>query len=86
MDNCAECHKPSSSLFFSSEGQWFCRHCYTPPSLTNTCRLFERGHANPIDPMATTAHIRDIQARRLDTKTKKMYYDQGPKSHFFLKG
>lgn len=31
---------------------------------------------------ASVAHIKDIKARRLDTKTGKMYYDRGERTYF----
>ena len=83
---CLQCHKPASSLHYAGPGLWICKHCYAPPPPMNTCRLFEKGHANPIDPEATTAHVRDIQARRYDTVEHRMYYDRGNKSYSFQKG
>ena len=48
----------------------------------DTCRPFEYGHENPDDPKGSTAHVRDIKTRRLDTKTKKMFYYEKPKTYF----
>lgn len=75
------CNKPAASLFLSWDG-WGCRHCVSGLN-EPTCRLFEYGVENPIDPKGSTAHVRDIKARRINTKTKEMFYYQAPKTYFF---
>jgi hypothetical protein len=76
---CVECHKPASGLHYAGKGEWVCRHCYTRPPPMNICQLHERSDI----PGATTAHIRDLESRRLDTRTGKMYYDKGKMSYFY---
>lgn len=64
-------------------GHWVCSHCYVSPDPRDTCRPFEFGHENPTDPKGSTAHVRDIKARRIDPKTKKQFYYETPKTYFF---
>lgn len=80
---CSSCQKPASSLFYVGDG-WDCRHCLSGNG-DSSCRLFEYGVENPIDSKGSTAHVRDIKARRIDPKTKEMFYYQGPKTYFFSK-
>lgn len=80
---CQNCGKPSSSVFYVG-GQWNCRHC-VPGINDPSCRLFEYGVENPIDPKGSTAHVRDIKARRIDPKTKTFFYYEKPKTYFFSK-
>lgn len=77
-DVCPSCKKPSSILRWV-DGYWLCRHC-APSFAGPSCRLFER---DSVVPEATTAHIRDLESRRVDTKTGKMYYDKGKVSYFY---
>lgn len=85
-DKCENCYKPSGTYFFDKESKkWFCDDCWNPPPLMDTCRPFEYGHENKDDPKGSTAHVRDIKARRLDTKTKQMYYYAPPKTYFLPK-
>lgn len=46
----------------------------------------EVGVENPYDKKGSTAHVRDIKSRRLDPKTKKMFYYEPPRTYFFPKG
>lgn len=80
---CAKCKKFAASLFYDGDG-WYCRHCISG-NHDSRCRLFEYGVENPIDPKGSTAHVRDIKARRIDPKTKTMFYYEGPKTYFFPK-
>lgn len=77
---CKNCGKYSGSLHYQG-GDWLCRHCYG--SGDTGCRLFEYGVENPIDAKGSTAHVRDIKARRLDPKTKTLFYYEKPKTYFF---
>lgn len=80
---CPECKKPTATFKLVDE-KWLCRSCagsWEPLG----CRLFEYGVENPMDPKGSTAHVRDIKARRLDPKTKKLFYYQPPKTYFFSK-
>lgn len=80
---CEKCEKPAQSLYFD-EGLWICRHCR---SFEETGVHFkEVGVENPYDKKGSTAHVRDIKSRRLDTKTGKMFYHQAPKTYYFSKG
>lgn len=81
---CPKCHKPSSSLFYVGDG-WNCRHCGLDSDNNSSCRLFEFGVENPIDPKGSTAHVQDIKNRRIDPKTKTQFYYQKPKTYFFSK-
>jgi hypothetical protein len=80
MDNCAICEKPSSS-YLVIDGQLICRWCAPAPEAG--CRLFEYGHENPMDPKGSTAHVRDIKARRYDNESKKVYYEKPSRTYFF---
>jgi ribosomal protein L37AE/L43A len=75
---CPSCKKPSSILRWA-DGYWLCRMC-APSYLGPSCRLFEVD--SEVKEM-TTAHRRDLEERRLDTKTGKMYYDRGKTSYFY---
>lgn len=79
---CENCKKPSISLHFQ-DPLWVCRTCYVAPALAEVCRPHEYGHENPDDPKGSTAHVRDIKARRWDPKEKRMFYYQKPKTYFF---
>jgi len=85
MKNCAGCGKPSSTLHLDGEA-WVCRHCFHAPAVPAGCNLFERGHENPMDPDGTTAHIRDIKARRWDPKENRVFYYAPPRGYSFPKG
>lgn len=80
---CEKCEKPASSLYLE-EMKWVCKHCrsFDEPSLY----FKEVGVENPYDKKGSTAHVRDIKNRRLDTKTNRMFYYEAPKSYFFPKG
>lgn len=80
---CSKCKKFAASLFFNG-GDWFCRHCVSGINPTG-CRLFEYGVENPVDPKGSTAHVRDIKARRIDPKTKAVFNYEKPKTYFFPK-
>ena len=79
-ENCKNCERYSATLHYL-DGAWLCKSCYG--NYDSTCRLFEYGHENPIDAKGSTAHVRDIKSRRLDTKTKQMFRYEAPKSYFF---
>lgn len=79
--NCPQCRKPASSLHYR-EGSWACRHCLGSSSGWG-CLAFEYGRENPQDPKGSTAHVRDIKARRIDPKTKTTFYYQTPKTYFY---
>lgn len=81
---CSNCQSSNASEYKYIDGTWTCRHCTVPrePSIY----FKEMGVENPGDPKGSTAHVRDIKARRLDTKTGKMFYYQAPKTYFFPKG
>lgn len=81
-ENCSTCNTFSPTLHYQ-DGVWVCRHCYTVPD--PSCLMFEYGRENPTDPEGSTAHVRDIKARRLDPKTKTMFYYEQPKTYFFPK-
>jgi hypothetical protein len=72
----------SASRFYQ-EGKWLCSDCYRAPELRETCRPFEYGVENPIDPKGSTAHVRDIKNRRIDPKTKTPFNYQKPKTYFY---
>lgn len=80
---CPRCGKPAASFHYD-DGDWLCRYC-----LGNTrpwsCLAFEYGRENAMDSHGSTAHVRDIKARRLDPKTKTMFYYETPKKYFFSK-
>lgn len=80
---CPRCGKAVTSLKYD-DGDWACRHCVGGGSDTS-CRLFEYGVENPMDPKGSTAHVRDIKARRIDTKSKTPFYYEAPKAYFFQK-
>ena len=80
---CPKCQKPAGTLHLLGD-DWLCHLCssrYEPVG----CRLFEYGVENPMDPKGSTAHVRDIKARRIDPKTKEFFYYEGPKSYFYAK-
>lgn len=80
---CSECRKPAMSLHYV-EGTFSCKHCvgYVQP---RGCVAFEYGVENPMDKKGSTAHVRDIKARRIDPKTKTLFYYEHPKTYFFSK-
>lgn len=80
---CPECHKPTATFKYV-DGRWVCRSCsgWSEPM---ACRPFEYGVENPTDPKGSTAHVRDIKARRIDPKTKTLFYYEKPKTYFFKK-
>jgi hypothetical protein len=80
--DCQSCGRFAVTLHLD-EGNWVCRECYQVPPPIETCRLFEKGHANPRDPDGTTAHVRDIQARRWHPKEKRLFYYTPPKTYFY---
>jgi hypothetical protein len=82
IEKCQECGHVSGSYYLAF-GLWLCRNCYG--GVPASCRLHEYGQENPMDPKGSTAHVRDIKARRLDPKTKKMFYYETPKTYFFPK-
>jgi len=81
---CSQCKKDAMTLHYQ-DGDWVCRHCYMAPPASDTCRLFEFGVENTMDAKGSTAHVRDIKARRIDPKTKQMFYYEKPKTYFFPK-
>lgn len=84
---CPKCGKQAIKLTYEQEtGEFICRYCLTGASSETSCRLFEYGHENPIDPKGSTAHVRDIKARRYDFKEKRLVYAESPKTYFFKKG
>lgn len=84
MKLCAKCDHFSATLHYQDD-IWVCRPCYVAPGDGLSCRPFEFGHENPADPHGSTAHVRDIKARRLDPKTKTLFYYEKPKTYFFPK-
>lgn len=81
---CESCEKPHGTLYLQGDA-WVCKHCFGGAE-PQTCRLFEKGHENPYDKDGTTAHVRDIKARRWHPTEKRMFYYKAPKSYFFPKG
>ncbi len=77
---CVDCQRYSASLNYR-DGDWVCKHCYG--GYGSSCRLFEYGVENPIDPKGSTAHVRDIKSRRIDPKTKTVFNYEAPKTYFF---
>lgn len=67
------------------DDKWLCRYCYLVPA-QDIPYLKEVGIENPADPEGSTAHVRDIKARRWDPVEKRLFYHQAPKSYFFGKG
>lgn len=63
-----------------------CEACFRKNAPVPYCHFKEMGVENPGDPQGSTAHVRDIKARRVDVKTGKMYYDRGQRSYSFPKG
>lgn len=84
MKKCALCNRVYGS-FYLQDDAFVCRHCYLRPPDRDTCRLFEYGVENPMDKNGSTAHVRDIKARRIDPKTKTLFYYEKPKTYFFKK-
>ena len=84
LDHCPWCHKPAAHwVYYSGTSELICKKCAPPEG--SECLLFERGVENPMDPKGTTAHVRDIKARRIDPKTKTTFYYQKPKTYFLPK-
>jgi hypothetical protein len=81
-NGCENCGYIPSSLHLEGN-RWLCSGCYGTPS--GTCRLFEYGHENVLDPKGSTAHVREIKTRRLDPVTKTMFHYEPPKKYFFGK-
>lgn len=81
---CETCGHYATKLHYQV-GTWVCRHCYNAPALVDTCLPFEMGRENPVDPKGSTAHVRDIKARRIDPKTKTQFYYEKPRTYFFPK-
>jgi len=77
---CSKCGHIAGILTFQ-DSRWICYSCYEKPE-ESTCRLHEYGHENPEDPKGSTAHVRDIKARRIDPKTKEQFYYQASKTYF----
>lgn len=64
-----------------------CKDCYQRPPASDTCRLFEMGHENPSDPKGSTAHVRDIKARRYNPTEKRTFYaSELGRTYFIPKG
>lgn len=84
MSLCNQCEKDAITLHYQ-DGDWVCHFCYMAPARSDTCRLFEFGSENPMDARGSTAHVRDIKARRIDPKTKTQFYYEKPKTYFFPK-
>lgn len=80
---CPLCRKPASSIHLVGDLRG-CRHCVSGLN-DPSCLLFEYGVENPIDSKGSTAHVRDIKARRIDPKTKTQFYYEKPKAYFFPK-
>lgn len=83
---CDQCKEEVGALHYAGHSLWLCRHCFAPPDPMITSRPFEKGHENPLDKGGTTAHVRDIKARRWDPQEKRMFYYKGERSFFFPKG
>jgi hypothetical protein len=81
MDKCKRCLKYAVSLHYEN-GDWVCRHCRGTAQYSS-CRLFEYGVENPVDPKGSTAHVRDIKKRRIDPKTKTVFNYEPPKTYFY---
>lgn len=84
LDRCNVCGCAPGSLYLD-DNQWLCKTCYQKP-YEERPYVKEMGVENPYDTKGSTAHVRDIKNRRLDPKTKKMFYYQPPKTYFFPKG
>lgn len=82
--SCDLCSAVAPSLFLEGE-LWLCRQCYRKPD-DGLPYFKEMGVENPSDPKGSTAHVRDIKARRLDPSTNKMYYEQPRRTYFFPRG
>lgn len=84
IQDCAECGQAAGTLHYQHANHLFvCRHCYDRPPDADTCRAFEYGHENPIDPKGSTAHVRDIKLRRIDPKTKEVFNYKSPSKYFY---
>lgn len=81
---CPKCSKPAMTLRYV-DGIFVCAHCVGRHSDLG-CRTFEYGHENPLDPKGSTAHVRDIKARRYDFKEKRTFNYEPPKTYFFPRG
>lgn len=84
MMKCSICNTNKSTEYRYRDGVWKCKHC----SARDVSGIYfkEMGVENPGDPKGSTAHVRDIKARRLDPVTQKMFYYKPPKTYFFPKG
>lgn len=80
---CDSCGNLAGSLYLDGT-QWICKHCYHWPERGTYFK--EVGVENPFDKKGSTAHVRDIKARRLDPKTKKLFYYKPAKVYFFPGG
>jgi len=80
---CPRCGKPTATFILVGD-QLICRFCAGVVEPMG-CRPFEFGVENPTDPKGSTAHVRDIKARRIDPVTKTLFYYQTPKTYFFPK-
>lgn len=88
LDICVECGEPSAELdYFRRCPKCFEELKYREPKQKVSAPYFkEVGVENPIDPKGSTAHVRDIKQRRIDTKTRETFYYKPPKRYFFKKG
>ena len=59
-----------------------CEPCFRRGEYVPFLYFKEMGVENPRDPEGSTAHVRDIKARRYDTKENKMFYYKGERSYF----
>lgn len=88
VDICVECGKPNEYVDFLGR----CYPCFEelkwrePKNRMVAPYFKEMGAENPIDPKGSTAHVRDIKQRRVDTKTGETFYYTGKKTYFFPKG
>lgn len=81
---CTQCGNVAGTLYLDGEA-WVCRHCLS--DVPGDAPYFkEMGVENPRDPEGSTAHVRDIKARRWDPKEERLFYYTPPKTYFFLKG
>ena len=75
-DQCAKEKRPEEMCFSG-----ICVDCFEANKTRDNVKVSipyfrEMGVENPEDPKGSTAHVRDIKMRRLDTKTKQMYYER----------
>lgn len=59
-----------------------CEDCFRAGVRINQPSFKEMVHLEGTDTVASVAHIKDLESRRYDPQTKKMYYDKGKTIYF----